>query len=124
MNIFEFASKNKVRFNFMGSIYTEDLWDLSLENLDDIYKKLNAKVKQSDEESLLGKKSVEDNELEVKIEIVKHIVAFKLEEREKAINAKNNKLQKEKIKEIMKRKQDASLEGLTEAELEELYNKL
>lgn len=40
-NIFEFATRNKVRFSFKGLISVEDLWDLSLTNLDSIYKELN-----------------------------------------------------------------------------------
>ena len=34
-NIFEYAVRNKVRFPFKGMISVEDLWDLSLTNLDD-----------------------------------------------------------------------------------------
>ena len=72
--IFEFATRNKVRFPFKGMISVEDLWDLSLTNLDTIYKTLNKQVKQSEEESLLCTKSNVDAELEVQIAIVKHIV--------------------------------------------------
>ena len=73
--IFEFATRNKVRFPFKGMISVEDLWDLSLTNLDSIYKTLNKQVKQSEEESLLSTKASVDTELEVQIAIVKHIVA-------------------------------------------------
>ena len=54
--ICEYATRKKLRFSYKGSISTEDLWDLSLEELDRIFKGLNAKVKQSQEESLLEKK--------------------------------------------------------------------
>ena len=73
--IFEYATRNKVRFPFEGMISVEDLWDLSLTNLDSIYKTLNKQVKQSEEESLLSTKASVDTELEVQIAIVKHIVA-------------------------------------------------
>ena len=93
-NIFEYATRNKVRFPFKGMISVEDMWDLSLANLDSIYKMLNKQIKQSEEESLLATKTSVDIELEVQIAIVKHIVSVKLEEqetREKAliINIRN-----------------------------------
>ena len=53
MNIFERATRMSLRFNFKGLISVEDLWDLSLQDLDSIYKILNSKLKQSSEESLL-----------------------------------------------------------------------
>ena len=64
MNIFEYAVRNKVRFPFKGMISVEDLWDLSLTNLDSIYKTLNKQIKQNDEESLLSTKTNIDTELE------------------------------------------------------------
>ena len=72
--MFEYATRNKVRFPFKGLISVEDLWDLSLTNLDSIYKTLNKQVKQSEEESLLNTKATVDKELDVQIAIVKHIV--------------------------------------------------
>ena len=44
-NIFEYAVRNKIRFPFKGMISSEDLWDLTLENLDSIYKTLNLKFR-------------------------------------------------------------------------------
>jgi len=81
-NIFEYATRNKVRFSFRGLISVEDLWDLSLTNLDSIYKELNKQSKQSEEESLLNIKTQEDELLNVQIDIVKHIVSVKLAEKE------------------------------------------
>ena len=85
--IFEFAARNKIRFPYKGLITVEDLWDLSLTNLDSIYKTLNKQVKQSEEESLLNTKASVDTELEVQIAIVKHIVSVKLAEKEAAEKA-------------------------------------
>ena len=100
-NIFEYATRNKVRFPFKGMISVEDLWDLSLTNLDSIYKTLNKQIKQSEEESLLATKTNVDTELEVQVAIVKHIVSIKLEEQEAREKAAVKKAQKQKIMSII-----------------------
>ena len=78
--MFENATRTKMRFPFKGMISVEDLWDLSVKDLDTIFKTLNAQVKKSQEESLLVTKTEEDEVLSTQIEIVKYIVAVKLAE--------------------------------------------
>ena len=51
VNIFEVATRSKMRFPFRGNISVEDLWDLSVNDLDSIFKTLNARVKQTKEEA-------------------------------------------------------------------------
>ena len=41
-NKFEIAIRNKYRFPYKGMITIEDLWDLSVTQLDGIFKTLNA----------------------------------------------------------------------------------
>lgn len=116
-NIFEIATKGKFRFTFKGVISTEDLWDLSVKELDSIFKGLNTKLKEVNEESLLQTKTIADKELEVKVEIIRYIVKVKLEEQEAKTKAKEMKEQREKIKEVLAKKQDQSLENKTQEEL-------
>ena len=123
-NIFEFASRNKLRFPFKGMISVEDLWDLSLTNLDSIYKTLNKQVKQSEEESLLITKASVDTELEVQIAIVKHIVSVKLEEKEAAEKASAKKAQKQKIMSIIATKQDEALQNSSIDDLKKMLDEL
>lgn len=120
INIFEYAAKNKLRFPFRGSIAAEDLYDLTPQNLDLIYKLLMREVKASNEESLLTDLSVEDVQLQVKIDIVKHIVAEKLADIEKAKNAAAAKMQADKIRSIIAKKQDAALENLSTDKLKKM----
>ena len=123
-NIFEYASRNKVRFPFKGMISVEDLWDLSLTNLDSIYKTLNKQVKQSEEESLLSTKANVDTELEVQIAIVKHIVSVKLAEKEAAEKASVKKAQKQKIMSIIATKQDEALQNSSIDDLKKMLDEL
>ena len=123
-NIFEYATRNKVRFSYKGIISVEDLWDLSVTELDKIYKELNTRVKQSQEESLLAVKSEADEELEVQIAIVKHIVAVKLSERAALEKAAEKKAQKQKIMAIIAKKQDESLENASIEDLNKMLAEL
>ena len=123
-NIFEYATRNKVRFPFKGVISAEDLWDLSLTNLDSIYKILNKQMKQSEEESLLKTKATVDEELEVQIAIVKHIVSVKLAEKESAEKALAKKEQKQKIMSILAAKENEALQNSSVEELQKMLDEL
>ena len=124
MNMFENAVRSKFRFSYKGLVSVEDLWDLSLEDLDSVFKQLNSKVKQANEESLLNKKSAEDEVLESKIEIVKYIVGVKLAEDEARKLAKSKREQKQKILSIMAEKQDADLQGKSLEDLQKMLDDL
>lgn len=122
--MFEYATRNKVRFPFKGLISAEDLWDLTLTNLDSIYKTLNKQVKQSEEESLLDTKTTVDKELNVQIAIVKHIVAVKLAEQEAREKASVKKAQKQKIMAIIASKQDEALQNSSVEDLQKMLDEL
>lgn len=118
---FKIAAKNKYRFDYKGRITVEDLWELPVEELDEIYRNLKAQQKNQAEESLLQTVSKEDRILANKIEIVKTIVQDKLAAQEKAKKAANQKAQNQRILEIMADKQD---QALKEKSLEELQQML
>ena len=122
--MFEYAVRNKVRFPFKGLISVEDLWDLSLTNLDSIYKTLNKQIKQSEEESLLNTKTTVDKELDVQIAIVKHIVTVKLAEQEAREKASAKKVQKQKIMAIIASKQDEALQNSSVEDLQKMLDEL
>lgn len=123
-NIFEYAVRNKVRFPFRGMISVEDLWDLSLANLDSIYKELNKQVKQSEEESLLITKENVDVTLETQIAIVKHIVAVKLAEKEAREKAVAKNAQKQRIMSIIAAKEDEALQNSSVDDLRKMLDAL
>ena len=118
VNLFEVATRNNYQFPFRGLINVIDLWDLSLTNLDSVFKVLNAEVKKSEEESLLNTKSKEDEELSNKIEIVKYIVGVKLAEKKAKEDEKKNREMKQRLLEIKAKRQDAALENLSDEDLD------
>lgn len=122
--MFEIAVRNKLRFPFRGLISVEDLWDLNVENLDAVFKELNSQIKRVQEESLLKTKSKQDEELELKINIVKYIVSVKLEETDLRVKAMEKREQKQKILKILSDKQDESLQNKSIEELEKMLEEL
>jgi len=121
-NLFEGAARAKYRFPFKGSITTEDLWDLSLQDLDRVFKTLNAEAKQTQEESLLKVKDEHSEILERKIEIVKHIVSVKQAEAEAVKDAANRKAQKQRIMEIIAKKEDDALANMSLDDLKKMVD--
>lgn len=124
VNMFEVATRNKMRFPYKGQISVEDMWDLSLSALDSVFKALNSQMKQVKEESLLSTKSKADETLELQIEIVKYIVSVKLAEKEAREKAAEKSVQRQKIMEIMAKKQDESLESASMEDLQKMLVEL
>lgn len=84
-NIFEKATRTKVRFETTkGQITTEDLWDLSLTSLDSIARGVNKKLKESSEESFISVRTSGNAELELKLDLLKHVIDVKLKAKEAA----------------------------------------
>lgn len=113
-SIFTNASRKKYRFNHKGVITTEDLWDLSLKDLDGIYKALRKQEKvENEEESLLTTKTAADTELSEKIAIVKFIVQTKQEEAAAAMNAKVKADRRQEILAVIDKKKKAALDEMS-----------
>lgn len=130
--MFELASKKKIRFaSSRGNITVEDLWDLSLEQLDTIAMALNKRVKESAEESFITKSPKADKTLMLSLEIVKSVIETKMEQADKRRKAQENKAKIDKYLELISQKQDEALTkkslatlqkelaGISEAEAEE-----
>ena len=122
--MFEFASRLKLRFPYKGSISAEDLWDLPVEALDTIFKTLNAKAKQSKEESLLSKPTKQDEELVLQIEIVKVIVATKQEEAALRLAERDKHERKQRLTAILAEKQESELKGKSAEEIQKMLAEL
>lgn len=124
MNIFEYAAKNRLRFNYKGSITVEDLYSLRLTELDSIYKALNKEMKNGEEPSLLNTQNAVATDLSVKIEIVKYIVNEKLEEAEAEKRRAENNTRRNLLLEILAQKQNEELQSKSADELKQMLAEL
>ena len=125
-SIFEFATRNKLRFPYKGSISVEDLWDLSQKQLNDVYKILKKELKLVSEEENLMSLEKEDPyiELNIKVEIVKHIFNVKKVEAQQREDAVIKAEKKQRILDILAKKQDDSLNNMSEDELIKMLDAL
>lgn len=123
-NIFEYATRNKLRFPYKGSISVEDLWDLTPASLDSIYKVLNKQVKQEQEESLLTVKQETDSNLDVQIAIIKYIVSTKLQEKEAHMKAAAMKQRRDELAAIISEKETQALKDLPVDELRKMLQEV
>lgn len=113
MDIFKYAIKNKLRFNYKGVCTVEDLYDIPLTSLDKMYGELKKQQKGFGEDSLLNKKSSEEKEVGIKIEIIENIVADRLADIEKAKKAQQIREKNRRIAEIIADKEDAALHEMS-----------
>lgn len=122
--MFEKASRLKIRFETEKGIVTvEDLWDLPLtENgaLNKLAKSLSRKIKESEEESFVVKKSSSNNTLTFAFDIVKHVIEVRMAEAEASKNKAAKKAEKEKLLSILAAKEAEDLNGKSKAEIEEM----
>ena len=115
--MFEKASRIKLRFTYFGQISVEDLWDLNPKQLDELYSDLATKKKQLATESLIEPRKA-NAELDLRIELVKHVFEVKQAEAEARRAAAAQAERRQKILEVMHRKDEEGLLGKTMEELE------
>jgi len=123
-NMFEVAIRNKFRFEFKGVQSVESLWDLPVRDLDTIFKGLNSQLKEVKEESLLDTKTKQDEELDIKIEIVKYIVKTKLDEEKSKVDTKAKKEEKQKLLQLLDLKKNEARQSMTEEEIQKKIDEL
>lgn len=120
MNIFEAASRKQLRFTGVGSkgsMNTEDLWGLKLEDLDTLARGYNKSIKDLDEESFITKRTTANTELNLKFEIVKHVINVRLEEQEKKKLAKERAEKRAQLIDLIGKKELTALESKSIEEL-------
>lgn len=125
VNIFEQASRMKLRFaTDKGDIDVEQVWGLPLSsttgklNLDDLARGLYQSL-STQTMSFVGATAVsKENEVNtLRLEIVKHVIAVRMAENQAKLLQAAKAERKQKIMELIARKQDAALEGKSLDEL-------
>ena len=121
--MFEKASRMKLRFvTASGLVTVEDLWDMPLIhanrlNLDDIARALHRQLKSMDDVSFVNPDQEVDETLQLKFDIVKHIIDVRVAENKAVLTARANREKKQKLLEIISQKEN---EGLMNTSLDEL----
>lgn len=122
------ASRLKIRFETpQGFLSVEDLWDLPLSvnaqhrqkraNLDDIAIELDRRIKAANTVSFVHKAANTDEAARLAFEIVLHIIEVRQAEAAKAAEQADNAIKKQRILEILARKQDEALASKSVEEL-------
>lgn len=113
-----------------GEISLEQLWQAPLESrngfdLDAIAGKIDTDLKAQPATSFTRKeKKPQQVKLELAFEIVQYVIQVKLDEEAKAKAQADNKVQLEKIKEALKKREDATLDNMSAEELHKLHKSL
>ena len=116
-NLFEMATRSKLRFpSTKGELSVEDLWDLSDKDLDVVYKNLKDQEVKSSGESLLDDANV-DPKLTAAIGIVRYIFTTKRKEKLAEKERINKKQTQKKYIDALSKKEDKTIEKMSEAEL-------
>jgi hypothetical protein len=124
-SMFEVATRKKLRFDSTRGLLTvEQLWDVPLRsrddfNLDTVAKAANKALKDVSEESFVStRRSPQQGQLELALDIVKYVIETKLSEEDAAKNRADAAKEKEKLLNILAQKEDEELAGLSKKQIE------
>lgn len=124
LNIFEQASRDKTRIaTNRGAVAVESLWDMPLTSkngfdLATVGEAVIAELEGLGRRTLVKTKpNPRIAELELQLALIKHVIDFKEAEKAAAAARAERAVEREKLLGLLAKKQDAALEGLSEAEI-------
>lgn len=119
MENFKLASQQKLRFQTnKGLLSVEQLWDLSLEDLDTLAISLETEHKESGKKSFLVKTSAKNKITKLRFDVVLDVLNTKVEEIQAAQEATEIKEHNKKIIALIAEKKDEVLKGKSINQLE------
>lgn len=123
--MFEKASRTKLRFQTTnGALTVEDLWEIPLTstvgkvNLDDVARALHKQLKSGDDVSFVDTAKKSDPVVQLKFDIVKHVIEVRLAENAAKVDAKAKAEKRQLIMSLMAEKSADALKGKSLAELQ------
>lgn len=123
-DLFLQATRKKFRFpSSKGELSAEQLWDLPLTSrngfdLDTVAKTVNTHLKAASEESFVVTSSnPAKTTLQEQLEVIKAIIAVKLDEAAKAKMRSDRAAERQRLLEILDQKEDDELKGLSREEI-------
>lgn len=122
-NIFQQASRLKLRFQTArGFLNTEQLWELSLPSLDQMYIHLEEELGTASNKGLIKNRTAtkEDEILKLKLDILSEVFNTLTNEKEAKEERKAIQSQNARIDELIARKKDEDLANMSIEQLEKL----
>lgn len=121
MENYKLASREKLRFQTpKGLLSVEQLWDLSITELDALAVSLDNEYKESGKKSFIVKSSAKDKTAKLKFDIVLDVLSTKVDEKTAVAEAAADREHNKKIDALIAEKQDESLKGKSIAQLERM----
>lgn len=133
MNIFERAARGKLRFDSpIGELTVEQLFDLPLihtnpnkANLDGIARTVSRELRSLTEDSFVeAKPDPRKTDLELRLEIVKHVIESAKAAKVAAETRAANIERKRKLMDALSAKDDQALAGMSREDIQAEINKL
>lgn len=124
-SMFEKAARQKIRIPCeKGWLYVEDLFDLSLRELDKIYKILNTQLKTAKEDSLLDVKDTSTSKLELQVDLVKYVFGVKKSEEAAIATRIANKQKKEFLMTVLEEQQKDEIKKMSSDDIKKMLEEL
>ena len=122
--MFKQALRLKIRFSSAyGQINVEDLWDLPLTKLDTLAKAAHAELEANrTQTSFVEAKTTGNTILELRLDILKVVIADVIADRDSVKTSKARKDRKDKIAAFIAEREDSDLANMPKDELQKLYD--
>lgn len=120
MSIYKQALRQNLRFIYKGTRSVEELWDLSLEELDLMYQELSSQREAKSRASLLVAKNTESTALDLQIEIVKDVVETLLKEKADRVDAADKAAKRQRILQAIAKKENSAIDEMPLEELQKM----
>jgi hypothetical protein len=121
MSIYKQASREKLRFQTnKGELTTEQLWSLSMPELEKLAAALKAETEKSEIFSFSSKQSDKDTIAKLKYDVVFDIGTTRNDELVAAAKKNESRKHNEKIYDLINRKKEDKMANMSEEELEKL----